>query len=69
VTSAGCTGWHSASARGQVFINCYGAGGGVEIPFGGTRKSGFGREKGVEAIQYYTQVKNICLRIDMPERA
>lgn len=54
---------------GQVFINCYGAGGGVEIPFGGTRKSGFGREKGVEAIQSYTQVKNICLRIDMPEGA
>lgn len=54
---------------GQVFINCYGAGGGVEIPFGGTRKSGFGREKGVEAILSYTQVKNICLRIDMPRGA
>lgn len=52
---------------GQVFINCYGAGGGVEIPFGGTRKSGFGREKGVEAILSYTQVKNVCLRIDLPE--
>lgn len=51
---------------GQVFINCYGAGGGVEIPFGGTRKSGFGREKGVEAILSYTQIKNICLRIDLP---
>ncbi|MEO1987212.1 MAG: aldehyde dehydrogenase family protein [Martelella sp.] len=52
---------------GQVFINCYGAGGGVEIPFGGTRKSGFGREKGVEALQSYTQVKNVCLRIDLAE--
>ncbi|MEO9338395.1 aldehyde dehydrogenase family protein [Mesorhizobium sp. SB112] len=51
---------------GQVFINCYGAGGGVEIPFGGTRKSGFGREKGVEAIASYTQVKNVCLRVDLP---
>jgi len=54
---------------GQVFINCYGAGGGVEIPFGGTRKSGFGREKGVEALQSYTQVKNVCLRIDLAEGA
>lgn len=53
---------------GQVFINCYGAGGGVEIPFGGTRKSGFGREKGVEAILSYTQVKNVCLCIDLPEQ-
>jgi aldehyde dehydrogenase (NAD+) len=49
---------------GQIFINCYGAGGGVEIPFGGYRKSGFGREKGVDAIMTYTQVKNICVRID-----
>lgn len=54
---------------GQVFVNCYGAGGGVEIPFGGTRKSGFGREKGVEAIMSYTQVKNICMRVDPAEGA
>ncbi|MCW0210100.1 MAG: aldehyde dehydrogenase family protein, partial [Achromobacter sp.] len=48
---------------GQVFINCYGAGGGVELPFGGYRKSGFGREKGLDALLSYTQVKNICIRI------
>ena len=35
---------------GQVFINNYGAGGGVELPFGGTGKSGHGREKGFEAL-------------------
>ncbi|MFC4279002.1 aldehyde dehydrogenase family protein [Achromobacter aloeverae] len=49
---------------GQVFVNCYGAGGGVELPFGGYRKSGFGREKGLDALLSYTQVKNICVRID-----
>lgn len=49
---------------GQVFVNCYGAGGGVEIPFGGYRKSGFGREKGLDALMSYTQVKNVCVRIE-----
>lgn len=48
---------------GQVFINTYGAGAGVELPFGGYKKSGFGREKGVEAIREYTQVKNICIKV------
>ncbi|CAN0500593.1 unnamed protein product [Ectocarpus sp. 12 AP-2014] len=61
----GNTHWLAQKIKaGQVFINCYGAGGGVEIPFGGYRKSGFGREKGVDAIMSYTQVKNICVRID-----
>lgn len=48
---------------GQVFINTYGAGGGVEIPFGGYKRSGFGREKGVEGLLSYTQLKTVALRI------
>lgn len=48
---------------GQVFINTYGAGGGVEMPFGGYGRSGFGREKGLEALRHYTQVKNICIYV------
>lgn len=47
---------------GQIFINTYGAGGGVEIPFGGYKRSGYGREKGLEALHSYTQVKNVCVR-------
>lgn len=48
---------------GQIFVNCYGAGGGVELPFGGYKKSGFGREKGLDALLSYTQVKNVCIRV------
>lgn len=45
---------------GQVFINNYGAGGGVELPFGGVGKSGHGREKGFEALYGFSQLKTIA---------
>ena len=44
---------------GQVFINCYGAGGGVELPFGGMKKSGHGREKGFLALEHMTTTKTV----------
>ena len=44
---------------GQVFINCYGAGGGVELPFGGIRKSGHGREKGFLALEEFSITKTV----------
>jgi aldehyde dehydrogenase (NAD+) len=47
---------------GQVFINQYFAGG-VETPFGGTKASGFGREKGLEGLRAYLAVKTITTRI------
>jgi acyl-CoA reductase-like NAD-dependent aldehyde dehydrogenase len=50
-----------AIRAGQVFINAYGAGGGVEMPFGGYGQSGYGREKGVEALFTYTQLKNVAV--------
>jgi aldehyde dehydrogenase (NAD+) len=45
---------------GQVFVNNYGAGGGVELPFGGTGKSGHGREKGFEALYGFSTLKTIA---------
>jgi aldehyde dehydrogenase (NAD+) len=48
-----------AVRAGQVFINCYGAGGGVELPFGGTKRSGHGREKGLLALEEMSCTKTL----------
>ena len=47
---------------GQVYINEYFAGG-IEVPFGGNRMSGFGREKGLQALRCYSKVKSVAARI------
>jgi aldehyde dehydrogenase (NAD+) len=49
-----------ALKSGQVFINNYGAGGGVELPFGGVGKSGHGREKGFEALYGFSTLKTVA---------
>ncbi|MFN3954834.1 MAG: aldehyde dehydrogenase family protein [Pararhodobacter sp.] len=49
-----------ALRAGQVFINNYGAGGGVELPFGGIGKSGHGREKGFEALYGFSVLKTVA---------
>ena len=50
-----------AIKTGQVFVNNYGAGGGVELPFGGVKSSGFGREKGFEALYGFSTLKTIAI--------
>ena len=49
-----------ALRSGQVFLNNYGAGGGVELPFGGSGLSGHGREKGFEALYGFTSLKTVA---------
>ena len=51
-----------AVRAGQVFVNAYGAGGGIELPFGGVKKSGHGREKGFEALREFTVAKTVVLK-------
>lgn len=47
---------------GQVYVNEYFAGG-IETPFGGNRKSGIGREKGLVAVSSYCKTKSVTIRI------
>ncbi len=56
------TGAARALRAGQVFVNEWYAGG-VETPFGGFGKSGYGREKGREALWNYVQTKNVAIKL------
>jgi acyl-CoA reductase-like NAD-dependent aldehyde dehydrogenase len=47
---------------GQVYVNEYFAGG-IAVPFGGNKHSGFGREKGLEAVGSYCKTKSVVARI------
>ena len=47
---------------GQIFVNNYGAGGGVELPFGGVKGSGHGREKGFEALYGFGTLKTVAIK-------
>ena len=59
-----CRLWFRTKAirSGQVYINNFGAGGGIELPFGGVKHSGHGREKGFEALYGFTSVKTVVLK-------
>ena len=56
---------HRVAARleaGQVFVNDW-LSGTIEQPFGGYKQSGYGREKGIEALHHYTQLKSVTIRL------
>jgi aldehyde dehydrogenase (NAD+) len=49
---------------GQVFVNAYGAGGGIELPFGGMKKSGHAREKGFEGLYEFSTLRTTIVKHD-----
>ena len=51
-----------ALKAGTVWINCYGAAD-TAMPFGGYKQSGFGRENGKYAIDLFTQIKSVYLKL------
>ena len=51
-----------AIEAGQVYINSWSTQS-VQMPFGGQKHSGYGREKGIEALNHYSHVKSISMRI------
>jgi aldehyde dehydrogenase (NAD+) len=56
---------HRVAARleaGQVYVNEW-LTGLVEGPFGGVKNSGYGREKGMEALRHYTQTKFVAVKL------
>jgi aldehyde dehydrogenase (NAD+) len=52
----------AAIEAGQIYVNEYMAGG-IETPLGGYKNSGYGREKGVEALHQYTQLKCVTIKL------
>ncbi|WP_375593202.1 aldehyde dehydrogenase family protein [Algihabitans albus] len=48
---------------GQIYVNEYFAGG-IEVPFGGNKRSGFGREKGLEGLRSYCKLKSVAVRVE-----
>ena len=60
---------HRVGARleaGTVWINCWLLRD-LRVPFGGMKSSGVGREGGTEALRFFTEPKNVCVRTPMSE--
>jgi len=53
-------------AAGTVWVNCWMLRD-LRVPFGGMRRSGVGREGGEEALRFFTEPKNVCIRVAADE--
>jgi aminomuconate-semialdehyde/2-hydroxymuconate-6-semialdehyde dehydrogenase len=47
---------------GTIWINCWLLRD-LRVPFGGMKESGVGREGGVESLHFFTEAKNVCVKI------
>lgn len=47
---------------GTVWINCWLLRD-LRVPFGGVKESGVGREGGVESLNFFTEAKNVCVKL------
>lgn len=47
---------------GQIYVNTGGLSESAAVPFGGYKRSGFGRDKGLEGMLAYSQLKNVAIR-------
>lgn len=47
---------------GTIWVNCWLLRD-LRVPFGGMKKSGLGREGGEEALRFFTEPKNVCVRL------
>ena len=50
---------------GQVFVNTWSTNA-VQTPFGGWKNSGYGREKGIESLNHYSQIKCVTIKLNRP---
>jgi len=56
----------AALDAGIVWVNCW-LFRDLRTPFGGMKQSGIGREGGEEALRFFTETKNVCIRLDEGE--
>ncbi|HET6344043.1 MAG TPA: aldehyde dehydrogenase family protein, partial [Myxococcota bacterium] len=48
---------------GIVWVNCWMLRD-LRTPFGGVKESGVGREGGLEALRFFTEPKNVCIKLE-----
>ena len=56
---------HRAAAQlktGTVWINCWSVRD-PRVPFGGYKYSGVGREGGLHSLEFFSEIKNVCVKL------